>query len=86
MEARAALAWWREHNMAGILCLERTGHNDHVHRQLQLAHDLAQMVQGCLSAAPPAQDHEIDPSTRSGDVRAGAIHSRTYTGTSGSYA
>ena len=27
-----------------------------------------------------------DPSTRSGDVRAGAIHSRTYTGTSGSYA
>ena len=30
-----------------------------VHRQLQLAHDLAQMVQGCLSAAPPAQDHEV---------------------------
>ena len=29
------------------------------YRQLQLAHDLAQMVQGCLSAAPPAQDHEI---------------------------
>ena len=27
-----------------------------------------------------------DPSTRSGDVRAGAIHSRTYTGTSSLYA
>src|SRR5947207_11731068 len=27
-----------------------------------------------------------DPSTRSGDARAGAIHSRTFTGTSGSYA
>jgi hypothetical protein len=25
------------------------------------------------------------PSTRSGDARAGAIHSRTFTGTSGSY-
>jgi hypothetical protein len=30
-----------------------------VHRQLQLAHDLAQMVQRRFGAAPPAQDHEV---------------------------
>ena len=30
-----------------------------VHRQLQLAHDLAQMVQRRFGVAPPAQDHEV---------------------------
>src|ERR1700731_4641779 len=30
-----------------------------VHRQLQLAHDFAQVVQRRFGVAPPAQDHEI---------------------------
>src|SRR6202521_5390954 len=30
-----------------------------VHRQLQLAHDLAQMVQRRFGVAPPTQDHEV---------------------------
>jgi hypothetical protein len=30
-----------------------------VHRQLQLAHDLAQVVQRRFGVAPPAQDHEV---------------------------
>ena len=30
-----------------------------VHRQLQLAHDLAQSLQGLFGPAPPAQDHKI---------------------------
>src|SRR5216683_5925744 len=30
-----------------------------VHRQLQLTHDLAQMVQRRFGVAPPAQDHEV---------------------------
>src|ERR1700745_4308735 len=30
-----------------------------VHRQLQFAHDLAQVVQRCFSVAPSAQYHEI---------------------------
>jgi hypothetical protein len=30
-----------------------------VHRQLQLAHDLAQVMQRRFGIAPPAQDHEV---------------------------
>src|SRR5271165_6632810 len=30
-----------------------------VHRQLQLAHDLAQALQGRFGLAPSAQDHEV---------------------------
>jgi hypothetical protein len=59
-DRRAAVIVCNRFNMTGALidekivpCLLL------VHRQLQLAHDLAQMVQGCLSAAPPTQDHEI---------------------------
>ena len=47
---------------ASALGLDRLFHRTRIIAllwQLQLAHDRAQMVQGCLSAAPPAQDHEI---------------------------
>ena len=49
------------------------------HHQQSLSR--ARQLHGC-AVAPVA----ANPSTRSGDVRAGAIHSRTYTGTSSLYA
>jgi hypothetical protein len=36
-----------------------------VHRQLQFAHDLAQVVQRRVGVAPPAQDHEVSRAAES---------------------
>src|SRR5208337_4182168 len=44
-----------------------------VHRQLQLAHDLAQALQGRFGFAPSAQDHE---SSSGGEFRPSALTGR----------